>query len=62
MKEATWISCPVCHGKTRLKVRKDTIITHLPLYCPKCKQENLVNIQDSKITLIKEPDAKTQSR
>ena len=62
MKEATWISCPVCHGKTRLKIRKDTIIIRLPLYCPKCKQENLVNIQDGKITLIKEPDAKTQSR
>ncbi|MBO1306861.1 cysteine-rich KTR domain-containing protein [Enterococcus sp. 669A] len=62
MKEASWISCPVCHGKTRIKVRRDTIISKLPLYCPKCKQETLVNITNAKLTIIEEPDAKTQSR
>ncbi|WP_096190746.1 cysteine-rich KTR domain-containing protein [Evansella halocellulosilytica] len=32
---------------------------NFPLYCPKCKQESLVNIKKFKITIIKEPDAKT---
>ena len=29
---------------------------------PKCKQEMLINAKNFEITLIKEPDAKTQSR
>ncbi|WP_438718158.1 cysteine-rich KTR domain-containing protein [Enterococcus sp. AZ109] len=62
MNEASWISCPVCHKKTRIKIRRDTIISRLPLYCPKCKQETLVNIANTKLTIIEEPAAKTQSR
>ncbi|MGJ0769427.1 cysteine-rich KTR domain-containing protein [Lacticaseibacillus paracasei] len=31
--------CPICGRKTRLKVRKDTVLKNFPLYCPKCKQE-----------------------
>ena len=30
--------------------------------CPKCKTETLINIKYGKVTIIKEPDAKTQSR
>ncbi|ERI80521.1 hypothetical protein CLOSYM_00244 [[Clostridium] symbiosum ATCC 14940] len=33
-----------------------------PLYCPKCKQETLIEAKDLRITIIKEPDAQTQSR
>ncbi|RRA76298.1 hypothetical protein D5F92_04630 [Streptococcus agalactiae] len=33
-----------------------------PLYCPKCRQENLIEIKQFKVTVITEPDAKTQSR
>ncbi|MGC6767564.1 cysteine-rich KTR domain-containing protein [Enterococcus sp. LJL128] len=62
MRESSWIICPVCHAKTRIKIYADTIINKLPLYCPKCKQENLVNIKEFNVTIIKEPDAKTQSR
>ena len=57
-----WIYCPICHNKTRLKIRADTELKKFPLYCPKCKQENLINVQNFKMTIIKEPDAKTQSR
>ncbi|HHX23049.1 MAG TPA: conjugal transfer protein, partial [Thermoanaerobacterales bacterium] len=32
------------------------------LYCPKCKHETLINIQQMNIFVIKEPDAKMQSR
>ena len=57
-----WVYCPVCSGKTRTKVRMDTVMINYPLYCPKCGKETLVRIENNKITMIKEPDAKTQSR
>jgi len=57
-----WILCPICGNKTRLKIREDTELINFPLYCPKCKQESLINIREFNITVIKEPDAKTQSR
>ena len=57
-----WILCSICGNKTRLKIRNDTILRYFPLYCPKCKQETLINVCKLKITIIKEPDAQTQSR
>ena len=57
-----WIYCPLCSNKTRLKIRKDTIMEKFPLYCPKCKQEMLINVKELHISVIKEPDAQTQSR
>lgn len=52
-----WLLCPVCGNKTRLKVRKDTELKNFPLYCPKCKKEILIQAKNSKIEVIKEPDA-----
>ena len=52
-----WLLCPVCDSKTRIKLRQDTILTHLPLFCPKCKQEILVNVHHMTATIIKEPVA-----
>lgn len=57
-----WILCPVCGNKTRNRIREDTILKNYPLYCPKCKQETLIEAKNLQITVIKEPDAKTQSR
>ncbi len=57
MKSEEWILCPVCGNKTHNKMRKDTILLNFPLYCPKCKQETLIEVQQQKITVIKEPDA-----
>ena len=62
MKQEKWLLCPVCGNKTRLKLREDTILENFPLYCPKCKQEALINVQQMNMSVIKEPDAKTQSR
>lgn len=62
MKKIEWILCPVCGNKTRLKIREDTELKNYPLYCPKCKQETLINAYKLNISVIKEPDAKTQSR
>ena len=60
--KSKWLLCPVCKSKTRTKLRQDTILTNYPLFCPKCKQETLVNVQQFNTTVIKEPDAKTQSQ
>lgn len=40
-----WIYCPVCGNKTRIKIRSDTELINFPLFCPKCKQENLINVK-----------------
>lgn len=53
--------CPVCKGKTRVKIREDTILINFPLFCPKCKMESLIEVKDFIIKVI-EPDAKPQSR
>lgn len=47
-----WVICPVCNSKTRLKLRKDTIIHNFLLYCPKCKQENLINAKEFCVEVI----------
>ncbi|HBF7938903.1 UNVERIFIED_CONTAM: conjugal transfer protein [Clostridioides difficile] len=52
-----WVICPICQNKTRLKIREDTIMKNFPLYCPKCKQETLINIRKLNVSIIKEPDA-----
>ncbi len=57
-----WLLCPVCGNKTRLKIRGDTILENFPLFCPKCKQETLIEAKNLQITVIKEPDARTQNR
>lgn len=57
-----WIHCPICEGKTRNKIRGDTELRNYPLYCPKCKKVSLIDVKRLQVTVIKEPDAKTQSR
>ena len=57
-----WLLCPICKNKTRLKMREDTELNNFPLFCPKCKQETLINVSQLNISVIKEPDAQTQSR
>ena len=56
--EVEWLLCPVCGNKTRIRIRNDTIIVKFPLYCPKCRQENLINVRQLNISIINEPDAK----
>ena len=52
-----WLRCPVCGSKTREKIRADTELKNFPLYCPKCKQESLIDVKNLHIEIIKEPDA-----
>lgn len=52
-----WMLCPACSGKTRDRIREDTVLINFPLFCPKCKQESIVNVSQLNTTVIKEPDA-----
>lgn len=62
MVEERWLLCPVCQNKTRIKLRANTVLENFPLFCPKCKQETLIEVQKFHLIIIKEPDAKTQSQ
>lgn len=62
MQNEKWVLCPVCGNKTRIKIRENTILLNFPLFCPKCRREQLINVQQLKVTIIKEPDAQTQNR
>ena len=56
-----WILCPVCGSKTRLQIREDTELKNFPLYCPKCRQETLIEVKNLQTTVIKEPDARRRA-
>lgn len=56
-----WGRCPVCGNKTRLQIWADTELKNFPLYCPKCRQESLIDAKDLQATVIKEIEAKIQS-
>ena len=53
-----WVLCPVCGNKTRNRIREDTELKNYPLFCPKCKQETLIEAKNLKITIVKEPRRK----
>ena len=59
MENSVWVICPVCGNKTRDRIRIDTILINYPLYCPKCKQETLINAKDLNIMVIKERSEKS---
>ncbi len=61
MKKEEWLLCPICNNKTRVKLREDTVLENFPLFCPKCKQETVINAKKLNISPITEPDAKTRS-
>ena len=52
LKQAEWILCPVCGSKTRSRIREDTILINYPLYCPKCRQERLIEVKNLHVTVV----------
>ena len=40
-----WILCPVCGAKARTQILDDTELKHFPLFCPKCKEESLIDAE-----------------
>lgn len=43
--EKRWIYCPLCKNKTRIQITKNTKLKYFPLFCPKCKQEIVIDIE-----------------
>ncbi|HCC35238.1 MAG TPA: conjugal transfer protein [Ruminococcaceae bacterium] len=62
MDEGILLLCPICGNKTRTKIRKETILINFPLFCPKCKQETLINVRQLHMSVLREPDAQSQSQ
>ena len=48
---------PYLQEQNRTKIRIDTVLKNFPLFCPKCKQETLICVNELNISVIKEPDA-----
>ena len=44
-KRSEWVRCPICKNKTRTKPYEDTELRNFPLYCPKCRQETLIDVK-----------------
>ena len=51
MEKTEFIRCPVCGNKTRDKIREDTVLKNFPLFCPKCKSESLIDIEQLDLRL-----------
>lgn len=52
MEYQKWVYCPVCGNKTRVRLQKDTVLLHFPLFCPKCKKERLIDAEGFTVRLI----------
>jgi len=55
--ETHWLICPHCGGKTKLKIREDTVLLNFPLFCPQCKRETTIGVIKLKMVVSDEPDA-----
>ncbi len=42
-----WLMCPICGRQKLLRLRPDTVAKALPVYCKRCGQESIVNIDQS---------------
>ena len=57
-----WIKCPVCNNKTRVQMRPDTELKNFPLFCPKCKQESLIEVKNLQVTVLNDTKSKVIQR
>ncbi len=58
MKQKThWVICPLCGGKTKVKITEETVLLNFPLFCPQCKRESTIGIIKMKMVVSNEPDA-----
>lgn len=46
-----WVYCPICSNKTRTKIRLDTEARNLPVFCPKCKNISIMDVNDFEVQL-----------
>lgn len=48
-----WILCPACGSKTRTRLLPDTVLRSFPLFCPKCRRESIINVQNYKVSTLR---------
>lgn len=48
-----FILCPACGRKTKVKVIRETELKNFPLFCPKCRQENVIDLRKWQVTVQK---------
>ncbi|MGM9629674.1 cysteine-rich KTR domain-containing protein [Butyricicoccus sp.] len=53
-KRAEWVLCPLCRGKTRLKLLPQTVLKNFPLFCPKCRREMLISAEQFAVSIVRE--------
>ena len=46
-----FIHCPVCGRRTKTKVNDDTVMVRFPLFCPACKRENIVDVENGRVRM-----------
>ena len=51
-----FILCPVCGRKTKVKVIRETELKNFPLFCPKCKNQCVIDLRKGQITVQKGRD------
>ena len=45
-----FILCPGCGKRTKAKALPQTVMIDFPLFCPHCKSEYIIDLNDSVIT------------
>lgn len=55
--EEKWVLCPLCGGKTRLRILQKTVLQNFPLFCPKCRRETVINARNFQIEKSNQLDA-----
>ena len=58
MDEGKWLLCPKCNKKTKVKVYKQTKMYNFPLFCPWCKTETIVKVENYTIVVIENDSIK----
>ena len=48
-----WILCHACGSKTRARLLPDTVLRSFPLFCPKCRRESIINVQNYKVSTLR---------
>lgn len=49
----SWVLCPICGNKTRTRILENTELVNFPLFCPKCRNETIINVKHGVLKAIK---------
>ena len=52
-KTSLWIPCPLCDGKTKVKVYQETLLIKIPAFLPEVQTGRIVDVVQLKIVISK---------